>query len=102
MEGPSTFKLVRLARLIDRAAAISITIPASAVEQHKGSGDLRRGDQPAHPLIDEPHRQQLQGDPIGLRGEDLHPLEPAGVAPPGLVAAPPLSRSAPRQSMRQE
>ena len=55
---------------------------------------LRRFEQPADRLVGEPGRQQQQGDPVRLGGEDLGSFEPVGVPPRAGRAARLMAHSA--------
>ena len=49
-------------------------------DEHQQSLHLRRVEQPPDGLVDEPGREQQQGEPVGLGGEDLGAFEPVGPA----------------------
>jgi len=62
--------------------------PGQRGHQDSGTGDRRRVHQPAYRLDRQRDREQQQGQPVGLGGEDLGPLQPVG-------------EPAPRRSLRQ-
>ena len=78
-KAPSTFRLDRLAWLIAQAAARLTAIPTTAVMSTRppatSGGSISRRMR----LVGQPDRQQQQGQPVGLRGEDLGAFEPVGV-----------------------
>ena len=79
-KAPSTLRLVRLALLISQAAATLTAMPTMAVMKTSRPSTSGRIEQPADRLVDEPRREQQQGEPVGLRGQDLGAFEPVGPA----------------------
>ena len=76
LEGALDVEAGRSARPRTHTASRLTTMPATAVTRTAPPPDRGRVDQPDHRLVDDPDREQQQRQPVGLRGEDLGPLQP--------------------------